>query len=155
MSAEHTPAGKGSGRQALLAKLHIAAKELKLDRATYGDVLLRVTGQDSARNLSDVQCEAVLSEFRRLGWKPKTFRPTSGKAQVRLVYSLWAQLQPHLQDKSDGALRAFVRRQTTSKVHPRGVAAPEFLGPREANLVIEGLKAWLARVQAGGGGGAP
>ena len=43
------------------------------------------------------------------------------------------------------ALRAFVQRQTKSRLTPDGISAPEFLDGPQANRVIEGLKAWLAR----------
>lgn len=127
----------------MLAKVHIAAKELRLSPEAYGDVLLRVTGQESAAGLSDAELHKLLGEFRRLGWKGG--RPVSAKPNVRLVFALWGELRPYLADPSVAALRQFCRRQTHSPATPDGVSAPEFLNPKQANLVVEGLKAWLAR----------
>jgi hypothetical protein len=66
---------------------------------------------------------------------------------VRMIYALWAELKPFLTNPSDDGLRAFVARQTRSRQHPDGLSAPEFLDGHQANLVIEGLKSWLARDQ--------
>ena len=42
-----------------------------------------------------------------------------------------------------------MRRQTVQvRLHPDGVAAPEFLDAKQATKVVEGLKAWLIRVRA-------
>lgn len=135
-------------RRAMLAKVHIARKELALGDEAYGDVLRRVTGSESARDLTDAQLDRVLAEFRRLGWKPKTGRRSSQKPNVRLIFALWGDLTPHLADPSGTALNSFVKRQTLSELHPLGIGAPEFLDAQAANKVIEGLKAWLARVRA-------
>lgn len=143
MSAAAAPA-----RRAMLAKVHIARKELGLSDEAYGDVLLRITGAESAAALSDAQLDRVLGEFKRLGWKPKDGRRRSAKPNVRMIFAIWADLKPHVADPSDAALNAFVRRQTASKLHPLGITAPEFLDAQSANKVIEGLKAWLMRVRA-------
>ena len=137
-----------TARRAMLAKVHIARKELRLDDEAYGDVLQRVTGLDSARTLTDPQLDLVLREFKRLGWKgPAGTGARSQKPNVRMIHGIWKDLRPYLTDPSPEALRAFVGRQTRSVLHPEGVAAPEFLDGRQANLVLEGLKAWLARVR--------
>lgn len=131
-------------RRPMVAKVHIARKELGLDEGTYREVLVRVTGRDSSAGCTDAQIEAVLMEFKRLGWAPKqTRRPLSGKPHVRKVWALWGELKPHLRDGSPKALRSFVMRMT-------GVADPEWLTGEQATVVTEGLKAWLAREQAKG-----
>lgn len=138
----------GGHRKALLAKVHIAAKQLGLDRDAYGDVLTRVTGRSSAGTLDDAQLAAVLEEFKRLGWKGTVPRPLPGKPAVRMIYGLWKDLRPHLADPSRDGLRAFVAKQTVSALHPLGVGAPEFLDGRQASVVIEALKGWLSRERA-------
>lgn len=135
-------------RAAMLAKIHIARKQLGLTEEAYRDVLRRVTGKESAAGLGPSQLEAVLQDFCRLGWKGKAKRrPLSARAQVRMIHGIWAEMQPLLSDGSEAALRAFVRRQTKSALQPDGVAAPEFLDAAQANKVLEGLKAWRARLQ--------
>ena len=60
-----------------LAKIHIAKSQLGLDDETYRALLARVAGVRSAKDLSPRQIVAVIAEFERLGWKPKTARKTS------------------------------------------------------------------------------
>lgn len=54
-----------------LAKIHIAKSQLGLDDDTYRALLARVAGVRSAKELSPRQIGAVLTEFERLGFKPK------------------------------------------------------------------------------------
>ena len=126
-------------RRALLARVHIAVKDLALAPESYQCILRRVAGVESAANASNAQLEAVLKDFARLGWKPHKKRPASGKPHVRLIYALWRDMRPLLRDGSDGALRAFVERQT-------GVSDPEWLDGKDAAKVVEGLKAWRLRL---------
>ena len=138
----------------MLAKVAIARKQLALDEDSYRAIVLRVTGNSSARVASDAQLHRLLGEFGKLGFTPSrpvrsTARPERGN--VRLVVALWGELAPYLRDSSAEVLRHFVQRQTRSRLHPDGVAAPEFLNGAEANKVVEGLKAWLARERAKAG----
>jgi phage gp16-like protein len=132
-----------------LAKIHLAKKQLAMGDEAYRDMLQRVAGAPSAGALDLPKLEAVLKEMRRLGFRGvgRAKKGLSQKAQVRMIHAVWRDLQPHITDGSEAALRAFVQRQTKSAARPEGVSAPEFLGPQEANKVLEGLKAWLARVR--------
>ncbi len=126
-------------RRARIAKVHVAKKQLAMEDDSYRALLVRMTGKRSSAECSDAQLDAILGEFKRLGFtgeKPKT--PRSDKAYVRMIYGIWKDLKPFLNDHSVRALQSFVKRQTD-------VDAPEFLSPEEANDVIEGLKAWLVR----------
>lgn len=140
------PIETDGARKGAIAKIHIARGQLGMGDDAYRDMLERLTGERTAGTLSMPQLEAVLAEMKRLGFKPlPATRSTSPKAQIRMIFAVWKDLQPHLQDASDEALRAFCARQTKSPKHPNGVSAPQFLGPHEAGKVLEGLKAWLAR----------
>lgn len=142
------PRDPEAARKGLIAKIHIGRSQLGMGDDAYRDLLERVAGARTAGRLPIDKLEAVLTEMRRLGFKPlPARRPTSAKAQIRMIYAVWKDLRPHVEDGSDAALRAFCARQTKSPKHPQGVSAPEFLGPHEANLVLEGLKGWLARVR--------
>ncbi|GGG30827.1 hypothetical protein GCM10010964_18420 [Caldovatus sediminis] len=135
-------------RRAMLAKVHVAKTQMGLSDEAYRDVLRRVTGAESAAALSASGLDAVLAEFRRLGWKARPRRPRAARPQLRMIYAVWAEIRPHLAaEDADRALRAFVRRQTRTPLHPEGVDAPEFLDAAMANRVLEGLKAWRARLQ--------
>jgi phage gp16-like protein len=124
----------------MLSKVHIARKELALAEDSYRAILKRITGHESSADCADAQLDAVLAEFARLGWRPKTRRPASAVPHVRKIWALWTALKPRLADGSEAALRAFVRRQT-------GIDRPEWLDAARANKVIEGLKAWTARLE--------
>lgn len=131
-------------RDPALAKLHIARKELRLSEADYRAALARATGKTSAAALDDGEREKALAEFRRLGWKGKPTRNSVDRPHVGKIVALWraAAQDGAIRDGSDAALRAFVERQT-------GVGAPQFLNPKQANAVIEAIKAMRAR-QGGG-----
>lgn len=140
-------------RRQLLAKVHVAAKQLRLTEDVYRLVLQRVTGQDSARLCTDAQLVAVLEEFQRLGWQPPQ-RPTpdqagapqraarrrSGKPQTRMIWALWNDMAAAglVKAPTRAALRSFVMKLA-------GVSDPEWLSVRQASDVIEALKAWRER----------
>lgn len=69
-----------------LAKIHIARQQLGLDDSDYRGILKRVAGVTSARQLSDRQAEAVLGEFKRLGWQPRPAKK-QGRARPRPALS--------------------------------------------------------------------
>ncbi len=134
-------------RRALLARLHIARKELGLDEETYRAALQRIAGASSARDLSDEAIERVLAEFRRRGWRPgkarparssrggRRWRPPAKHAHQRKVWALWGELkrQGVWRDPNPASLVKFVRRLT-------GVDDPDWLTPAQSNKVIEALK---------------
>ena len=59
-----------NNQRALIAKIHIAKKDLGLDDGTYRDVLRRITGKDSSSKMLISELERVIYEFGNLGWKP-------------------------------------------------------------------------------------
>jgi phage gp16-like protein len=136
-------------RRARIAKIHIAKKELALEDDSYRAMLMRVTGKSSSTHCDIAQLDAVLAEFRRLGFasaKPRAKtahdRPLSERAYVRMIFGLWKDLKPHLTDSSHKALCSFVKRQT-------GIENPEWLAPEDGGAVIEALKDWLERCERG------
>lgn len=129
-------------RSPMLAKVHIARKELALEEEDYRAILQRVCGKPSSSGCSDTELDRLLTEFKRLGWKPRSkgFLGHSDKPHVRKVFALWKELGRAgvLTDGSRKALHAFVKRQT-------GVAAAEWLTAADASKVTEGLKAMQRR----------
>ncbi len=129
----------------LLAKVQIARRQLALADDDYRAILERVTGRTSSKGLPDGALEAVLAEFRRLGWTPKAGKAGGGygKPHVRKMYALWreAGIVGAIENASKEALRAFVERQAKR-------SAPEFCSPAEANKVSEALKAMIRRAEA-------
>ena len=58
-------------RRGLLAKIHIAKKDLGLDDEAYRDVLA-AHGVESSKNLDTKGLEKLLAHFEKLGWAEST-----------------------------------------------------------------------------------
>ena len=136
-----TAPAHSSDRRALIAKIHIAKKSLAMVDDSYRALMMRITGEASAKDCSDAQLIKLLDEFKRLGFAaPKR---KSDKPFVRMIYAIWGDLKPFLSAPDDSALASFVRRQT-------GIDRPEWLDGKQAIKVTEALKSWLARERAKG-----
>ncbi len=123
----------------MLAKIHIAKKELALQDAEYRALLQRVGKVESARDLSEKAAIAVIAEMKRLGWQARaSTRPPAERADIRKIYALWGALHSGPLDRE--GLRAWVKTRFQ-------VSAPEFLKPPQAREAIEQLKAWQKRVR--------
>lgn len=134
-----------NGRNGLIAKIHVAKKQLCMEDDSYRALLQRVTGKDSAAQLSVYQLEAVLEEFQRLGFAK--VKPRAGKRkladdeQSKKIRALWLNLYHlgELRDASEDALAGYVKRMSK-------VAALQWLTTYEADQVIRGLRGWLERL---------
>jgi hypothetical protein len=135
-----------SDRRAMIAKIHVAKKQLGLDDGAYRAVLVRVTDRDSSAACSDAQLEQLIKEFVRLGFR-NTGHAKSNKPWVRKVYAIWADLRPLLDDATDTVLHSFIARQTRSLRNPAGISRPEWLTAEDATPVIQGLQGWLNRAR--------
>ncbi len=62
-----------------LAKIHIAKQQLGIDDDSYRMILQRIAGVSSAKDLTNIQVEKLLDEFKAKGWKPKKTSKTKGK----------------------------------------------------------------------------
>lgn len=58
-------------RKGLLAKVHIAKKELGLDDPTYQSILFRGFGEISAAKLVNPELEHLVKHFESCGWVPR------------------------------------------------------------------------------------
>jgi phage gp16-like protein len=72
-------------RNAALAKIHIAKKQLGMDDATYREMLRTVAGVDSAGDLDTHGLDVVLAHLRKAGFKAKGRGRFPGKPQTRQV----------------------------------------------------------------------
>lgn len=136
------PAVSGDDRRRQLAAIHAAAAKLGMDTSDrspsseYRSMLAAQGGVVSAADLDEAGRRRVLRHLlRSTGTKP----PRDGW-QAEKMRRLWSELGQagKLADPSERGLNAFVKSQT-------GMASPRFLPSRDANRVIEALKAWLAR----------
>lgn len=130
-------------RNAMLAKVHLAAKELGLDEDARRDVLQRVTGHRSAADLDDRQLDLALAEFKRLGWTPKTAGARPGAADspmARKARAMWVSLWNLgvVRHGTEKALEAFAERQLK-------VAKLQWADQAQGYRLIEALKAMAER----------
>ena len=72
--------------QKLLAKIHIAKKELGLDEETYREVLSSEFGVRSSKDLNDAKALKLIRYFREKGWQPK-IKPKKYDDQKGDIYS--------------------------------------------------------------------
>ncbi len=129
-------------RRNLIAKVHIAKAQLRLDDDVYREALSRVTGKTSAKDMNIAELEAVLKAFSKSGFKAMPSRHSKSTLPTTMkITALWLSgwNLGVIQDPSPRAMEAFIARQT-------GIAKAQWLiNPHDANGVIDGLKAWLAR----------
>lgn len=121
---------------ATLKRLQILRRQRKLDDDSYRALLVRITGQDSSRGLSDPQLRRVIDAI--VGGDGRRSAEGEVPAKIRaLVWDLY-----HLGEWSDHpterAIGAFVLRQT-------GVDDLRWLTPERVSSVVEALRAMLAR----------
>jgi phage gp16-like protein len=139
-------------RQRLLAKVHIAKKEMKLSDDDYAVIVESVSrpGKTSSAQLNLQQLEALIERFKELGWqskKPKKLSPKSRdkaefeKNQKDKIRALWitAGQVGAIADNSESALQGFVKRMTDIDRIDWVVEVRHF------NILIEGLKAMIKR----------
>lgn len=132
-------------RKQMLAKIHIGKKQLGLDEDTYRELLLRVTGKASAKDMTHEELLKVLAEMRSKGFTPRTAdgrtKTLGEQTYLPKLRALWIS-GFHLgvvDDVSEEAMFVFIKRQT-------GVDHPRWLQEHDrAMAAIEGLKSWLAR----------
>lgn len=136
-------------RKKELAKIHVAKKVLALDDDTYRAMLLKVTGKDSAGDLSQVQRTKVLDHLKTLGFKDEKrrhpragTRPADESPEGAKIRALWLALFQlgEVQDSREAAIDAFVKRMT-GKDSLRFVSSQ-----RDVAKVIKTLRAWCERV---------
>lgn len=129
--------------------IHALKKTLGLTDEDYRSMMEGVTGQISAKALSDRQAEQLILHMKGLaGQQPgasipsgrRPSRTVSGKFG-KVLQALWlsAYNLGVVDNRDDAALLAFVERQTGEQ-HTRFLVDPAI-----AVKAIEGLKGWIAR----------
>lgn len=134
-------------RRAMLAKIHVAKKQLGLAEDDYRQILLDTTGRSSAGDCTEAELERALKRLEAQGFKPLPKSPAASPASrpaqhpmARKARALWISLH-HLnavQNASEQALEAFAKRQLKCD---RLVWADQ----RQAYKLIEALKAMAQR----------
>jgi phage gp16-like protein len=140
-------------RRAMLAKIHLGAKELGLDDDARRDILERITGHRSSADCTDAQLDQVLAHFRSLGWKPQQSgarartgtapnpKRTPATSPVALkARAMWLSLfnLGVVRSSSEASLEAFGKRQL-------GVDRLQWADQAQGYRLIEALKAMAER----------
>ncbi|HCZ9714524.1 TPA: regulatory protein GemA [Vibrio parahaemolyticus] len=131
----------------LLKLVQIGKRELAMDDDTYRAMLVNITGQNSAKNLSQWQLSKVLDHLKSLGFKPKQKKPQPKALEVTKIKAIWITMhkQGFVRNGSDAAIDAYVRRMTT-RSNGRGIERAMWLKPYQAAEVLESLKKWHYRL---------
>lgn len=125
----------------LLAKIHIAKKQLGLHEDDYRDVLERITGKRSSKDMTEKERCHVLEEFQRLGFQEQGPATRMAGPYGKKLQALWIDGYnlACINNRDDKALIVFIEGQT-------GLSHPRFLiETRDAKKAIEALKSWLSR----------
>ena len=131
----------------LLAKIHIAKKQLGIDDAVYREILRQEFGVDSSRFLDNRQANKLIERFKSAGWQEKnTFKKFDdlGRRDVyapspkalRKIEAMWHDIYRGNSETSH--LRQFLFKQFR-------VSDLRFLERHQAYQCIEALKAMAAR----------
>lgn len=138
-----------------LKLIHVGRRELALDEHMYRDLLERVTGQRSAKDLKPCQLDDVVKEMKRLGFKVKKKSGQSPASQAhvrsdmsRKIRAIWITMarQRLIENGTEMGLKSFVHRMTCKLNGGKGIAAVEWLDDRAAYFVLESLKQWHRRL---------
>ncbi|WP_457587311.1 gp16 family protein [Ensifer canadensis] len=129
-----------------IAAIHAGKKQLGLDEDTYRAKLKIITGKSSAKDMTEEERQAVITDFRKQGFRPASDRRPNGRAKLTGRYAaklqaLWiaAYNLGIVDNRDDAALLAFVKRQT-------GLEHVRFLKfADDARSAVEALKGWIAR----------
>lgn len=133
-----------SGRQADLAKIHLALKQLGMTDAEHRRRLMLSFGKDSSAGLSDAERKRYLADLRKLGFKPKPKartkidRTQDLAPQIQKARAIWLMLHNIgvVRDPSESAMVAWGKRQGK-------VDAMQW--QQSPDLLIEALKKWAMR----------
>jgi phage gp16-like protein len=126
-------------RRRMIAKIHVAKKELGLADDDYRAVMLRVASQDSAAKCTDAQLVAIVKEFERLGFNAQSRSGVARAADhpsAKKARALWISLHQlgAVRNPNDAALEAFATRQL-------GVERLQWANQALVYRLIEALKA--------------
>lgn len=144
-------------KKRLITLINVAKGSLRLDEAIYRAMLKHATGKDSLRAMNLPELEQALEVFKQKGFKPtlnthkkRRLSPAAGKsklASIDKIRAIWITMGHHLviQDNSESALDAYVRRMTLRSKN-EGVDATPWMTEPQAYKVLESLKNWHKRV---------
>lgn len=135
----------------LIAKVHIARKDLALDEDTYRGVLFEVTGHMSAKDCNESELERLVDHFKTRGFRPRVVSrsvagaKTAGRRladhpSAKKARALWLSLYNlgAIKTASEAALETFAKRQLK-------VLELQWADQSHCDGLIEALKAMAER----------
>ncbi|EOO3774334.1 phage protein GemA/Gp16 family protein, partial [Escherichia coli] len=81
-------------RASLITLIHVAKRDLQLDRETYTSALLAATGKTSCRDMSPDELSRVLDVFKKRGFKVRqnpvnrALKPGTVTAKIRAIWKV-------------------------------------------------------------------
>lgn len=136
---------KFSKKTKLIQLIHVGKTQLGLDDDLYREVLESCTDKTSSKLLNIAQLESVLNRMKQLGFtieskNKKDVKNLADHAQSKLIRHLWLQLYDagQVRNGSEKALAKFVENKV-------GVSALQFLGTKNADMIITHLRQWCKR----------
>lgn len=154
---QQAPAPVAQHKKRLITLINVAKGSLQLDEAIYRAMLKNATGKDSLRAMNLPELEQALEVFKQKGFKPtlnthkkRRLSPAAGNsklASIDKIRAIWITMGHHLviQDNSESALDAYVRRMTLRSKN-EGVDATPWMTEPQAYKLLESLKNWHKRV---------
>lgn len=150
---------QATDRRALIAKIHIAKKQLGLDDDTYRAVIEQVTKgkKSSCTDCTGWELENILEHFAVKGFKgldkrqasPRT-RGKNHKTPTDKIRALWITMHQEgiLADGGEQALDVWVQRTTSQRNGGMGIERTAWLhkNAKLESVVLEALKQWRKRV---------
>ncbi|NCP19044.1 MAG: regulatory protein GemA [Erythrobacter sp.] len=105
-----------SHRRSMIAKIHVARKQINLEEDDYRQMLFDVAGKDSAADCTEPELEAVIERLKSRGFTPFPARGGNKAARhkvARKARALWISLYQlgAVRNPSEEALEAFAKRQ--------------------------------------------
>ncbi len=132
-------------RRGLIAKIHVAKKQMGMDEDSYR-AMLRRHGTDSASTMSLEQLESVLQEMQAKGFKPTPPKKAGARKQadgeaVKKIRALWLFLHQigAVNNPTEAALAVYAKRMV-------GVDDLRWVDGTRSTRLIETLKNWAVRV---------
>lgn len=103
-------------RRTMIAKIHVAKRELALDEDDYRQILFEETRHKSLTDCTEGELVRVIDRLKRQGFKPLPGRGKTAKAQhpmAKKARALWISLYQLgvVRNSSEAALEAFAKRQ--------------------------------------------
>lgn len=110
-------------RRKMIAKIKIAQSQLKMDDDIYRDLLHRLTGKNSAKDLDYAELDRVLREMTRLGFKPTRMierAPIRALNQNKLMNKINALLIDNQKSwhYANGIAKQMFQKEKVNQLHP-------------------------------------